>query len=475
MQSSDTFLFHDYETWGTNPRQDFPCQFAAIRTNSELEPIGEPIDIMCQIPNDYLPHPGACLVTGITPQRSLAQGTNEAEFARKVFVAMSQPNTCSVGYNSLRFDDEVSRFLFFRNFFDPYEREWKNGNSRWDIIDLARACYVLRPQGINWPLNEDGSPSFKLERITQANQIEHQGAHDALVDVRATIALAQLIRRHQPKLFDYGLTLRNKHEVASLFTFSPLTPLLHISSKISSKQGCCTWILPIAQHPTQTNAIICVDLSKDITPIIELSSQELRANLFAKSSELKEGQQRPGIKLVHTNKCPFITSAKALDSDRAHEIGLDRDFCLSNYQRLVKQTDCLAKIVDIYTESPVFDALPADENLYGGSFMTDAEKKLGSTIRSSEAEQLGSIYHGLPNNEFKQRLRLYRGRNFPHTLSEQEMIDWQRHRESSLIEGTKGLRIAEYYAELDRLAAGYENQPNKLALLKVLHEFARNL
>ncbi|HCG89461.1 MAG TPA: exodeoxyribonuclease I, partial [Alteromonas macleodii] len=189
-----TFLWHDFETFGTSPQKDLPCQFAAVRTDMDLNVIGKPINIMSAIANDYLPHPEACLVTGITPQQTIRDGSNEADFAARIYQEMSTPNTCSVGFNSIRFDDEVSRYLFYRNFYDPYSREWRNGNSRWDIIDLARACYALRPDGINWPRREDGAPSFKLEALTAANNIGHENAHDALSDVYATIALAKLIK-----------------------------------------------------------------------------------------------------------------------------------------------------------------------------------------------------------------------------------------------------------------------------------------
>ncbi|GBL03061.1 exodeoxyribonuclease I [Glaciecola sp. KUL10] len=208
-----TFLFHDYETWGVDPRFDFPCQFAAIRTDENLEIIGKPISYYCQIPNDYLPHPEACLVTGITPQQSLRDGLIEAEFAAKINRLMSQANTCTLGYNSIKFDDEVSRHLFYRNFFDPYAREYSNQNSRWDLIDLARACYALRPDGLVWPKKDNGTPSFKLEELSKANGIEHQDAHDAISDVKATIEFAKRLKEAQPKLFDYYYDLRKKQRL----------------------------------------------------------------------------------------------------------------------------------------------------------------------------------------------------------------------------------------------------------------------
>ncbi|MCK5809845.1 MAG: exodeoxyribonuclease I, partial [Cocleimonas sp.] len=191
-----TLLWHDYETWGINPRRDRPSQFAAIRTNLDLEVIGEPIEIFCQPSQDFIPHPEAVLVTGITPQRAMHEGIPEAVFFQQINAVFSKAGTCGVGYNSIRFDDEVTRFGFYRNFIDPYAREWQNGNSRWDILDLVRMTYALRPKGIEWPQRDDGTglPSFRLEHLTAANGIEHAGAHDALIDVKATIEIARLIK-----------------------------------------------------------------------------------------------------------------------------------------------------------------------------------------------------------------------------------------------------------------------------------------
>ena len=203
MQQPITFLWHDYETFGANPRLDRPSQFGAIRTDENFNQIGEAEMFYCSPADDFLPHPMAVLITGITPQEARTNGLAETDFAGAINDLMSRPNTCVVGYNSLRFDDEVTRHMFYRNFIDPYAREWQNGNSRWDLIDVVRAIYALRPEGINWPSKEDGTPSFKLEDLTAANGIAHgEAAHDALADVRATLELAKLLKKAQPRLFD---------------------------------------------------------------------------------------------------------------------------------------------------------------------------------------------------------------------------------------------------------------------------------
>ncbi|MGL4204888.1 MAG: exodeoxyribonuclease I, partial [Aeromonadaceae bacterium] len=262
--NSPTFYFHDYETFGTHPGRDRPAQFAGIRTDAELNPIGEPLMIYCQMPTDYLPEPEACLITGITPQLVNRQGVNEAEFIRRIHAEFSQANTCILGYNNIRFDDEFTRYTLYRNYFDPYGYSWQQGNSRWDLLDVVRACYALRPEGINWVYDEEGKPSFRLELLTQANGIGHEHAHDALSDVYATIGMAKLIRDKQPKLFDYLFKLRNKNQVKALIDVISMKPLVHVSGMFSPWQGCASWVSPVAWHPTNANAVIVVDLNQDI-------------------------------------------------------------------------------------------------------------------------------------------------------------------------------------------------------------------
>jgi exonuclease I len=262
-----TFFWHDYETFGAQPRYDRPAQFAGIRTDAELNEIGEPVMWYCQPAGDYLPDPQSCLITGITPQQCLEQGMPEAQFAARIEAELAQAGTVGVGYNTIRFDDEITRFMFWRSLIDPYAREWQNGCGRWDLLDVVRMVYALRPEGIVWPKKEDGSPSFKLEDLARANGLLHEKAHDALSDVRATIGLARLIRKVQPRLFDFAFALHKKDRVLQEMGLpadaAHARPFLHVSGMIRPERGCITVMWPLATHPTNKNEIICWDLTQD--------------------------------------------------------------------------------------------------------------------------------------------------------------------------------------------------------------------
>lgn len=475
-QHTPTLLWYDFESWGANPLKDTPCQFAAIRTDMDLNVIGKPINIMAQIANDVLPHPQACLITGITPQQSLRDGMTEAEFARKIAEQMSQPNTCVVGYNSIRFDDEMTRSLLYRNFYDPYSREWRNGNSRWDIIDLARACYALRPDGINWPTREDGSPVFKLEALTKANDLEHGHAHDALSDVRATIALAKLIKEHQPKLYDYAFSLRAKQNVLKQIDLTQPSVLLHVSSKLPASQGCTTWVMPVAMHPTNGNAVIAVDLSQPVEMLIDDDAETLREKLYTSAEDLGD-IARPGLKLIHINRSPFITTAKAMTEDNAERLGLQREQCLQHYKTLASYPELQAKLTAVYNQPYEESDDDADHTLYSGGFLSDADRRWCDEVRDTQPELLDRLSEQTQNPTLRTLLFRYRARNYPNTLTADELHRWQAHRQYRLTDkdSPATITLEPFLMELEQLAHEYENDADKQAILRALYSYAQNL
>ncbi|RHW77020.1 exodeoxyribonuclease I [Colwellia sp. RSH04] len=476
---NSTILWHDYETWGVSPKFDKPSQFAGIRTDLELNIIGEPEMFYCQPPKDYLPHPEACMVTGITPQHAQMNGLNESDFAAKIHELFSQPNTCVAGYNNIRFDDEVTRYLFYRNFYDPYAREWQNGNSRWDIIDMVRACYALRPEGINWPtvMNEETGEervSFRLELLTKANGIAHEAAHDAMSDVYATIAMAKLIKDKQPKLYEFIFNLRNKKQVADLLNVAEMTPIVHTSSKISSEHGCTSWFSPISYHPVNKNAVICVDLARDISPLFDLTSEELKARLYTRYDDLAPDELPIPIKLIHINKCPIVAPAKTLLPENAERLTIPREYCLKNFALLKKHSELREKLSDIFTTS-AFDneaKVDAEQALYGGKFFSHGDKAQMDILHSLQPEQLASHPFTFEDERLTTLLFRFRARNYPHTLSVEEGQKWQQYCQNKIMYGGKGILSAdEFMMKIENLAHEHEEDNEKLLILKALYEY----
>jgi exodeoxyribonuclease-1 len=303
-----SFFWHDYETFGRQPRRDRPAQFAGLRTDANLQEIDAPLMFHCQPAPDFLPDPESCLLTGILPQECLARGLPEVAFAEAIHEQLARPGTVGVGYNSIRFDDEVTRHLFWRNLIDPYAREWQNACGRWDLLDVLRCCHALRPEGIEWPRQPDGRTSFKLELLTAANGLQHEAAHDALSDVRATVALARRVRECQPRLFDFCLRLRQKSEVLAEIESAQRQgrPFLHISGMYGVERGCLALVWPLAPHPRNKNEIIVWDLAHDPAELFTLDAAAIRERLFTRSEDLPEGVARLPIKTIHLNRAPIV-------------------------------------------------------------------------------------------------------------------------------------------------------------------------
>ncbi len=464
-----TFFFFDYETWGTNPAKDRPSQFAGVRTDENFNIIGEPLVIYCQLPADYLPDPEAALITGITPQKVQQQGLPEPEFIRRIHEQLSTPNTISLGYNNIRFDDEVTRYTCYRNFLDPYAWSWQNGNSRWDLLDVLRACHALRPDGIEWPENEEGYPSFKLEHLSVANGIEHSNAHDAMADVIATIEMAKKVKVAQPKLFQYFLSMRHKRKLNELVDIVNMTPLMHVSGMFGRDCQYTSWIVPVAWHPTNKNAVIVVDLAKDPQPLLDLSADELRERLYTKKSDLGDSAPVP-VKLVHLNKCPILAPAKTLTAENAEHIGINRQHCLDNLALLRQNPEVREKLVSLFSEEKHYPANDdVDTQLYDG-FFSPADKAAMEIIRESSPEQLSALDITFSDKRIKPLLFRYRARNFPTTLSAQEQTLWANHCRS-LFEN----QLEQYMLKLENLVYEHEADAKKMALLKAVYRYVEDL
>ena len=475
---SHTFLWHDYETFGANTRRDRPAQFAAIRTDAELNEIGAPLMLYCQPAPDYLPDPQSCLITGITPQLCLEKGLPEHQFAAQIEAAFSEPGTVGVGYNTIRFDDEITRFMFWRNLIDPYAREWQNGCGRWDLLDVVRMAYALRPEGIVWPTKEDGSQSFKLEHLSAANGLLHEAAHDALSDVRATIALARLIRDKQPRLFDFCFSLHKKDRVATELGLptSPqhAKPFLHVSGMFPADRGCLAVMWPLATHPTNKNELLAWNLSQDPSELASLDAATARQRLFSKRDELPEGVQRLPVKSVHLNKSPMVVGQlKTLRPEMAQRWGIDLEQALRHAEKALALPD-LSELWKAVFNRPADDQpTDVDQDLYGG-FIGPADRRRLNQLRAQSPEELATSRTGFDDPRLGELLFRYRARNFPATLAPAEAQRWEQLRTARLFEGEGGARTLEQlFAEIDSLSETADERGE--ALLGALYDYAEHI
>ncbi len=475
--SNHTFLWHDYETFGAQVRRDRPAQFAAIRTDADLNEIGEPLMLYCQPASDFLPDPVSCLITGITPQQCLERGVPEHQFAATIEQAFSQPGTIGVGYNTIRFDDEITRFMFWRNLIDPYAREWQNQCGRWDLLDVVRMTYALRPEGIEWPLRDDGRPSFKLEHLAKANGLLHEAAHDALSDVRATIALARLIRQHQPKLFDFCFALHKKDRVAEEMGMHlpprQRAPFLHVTGMVPAERGCIALVWPLATHPTNKNEVLVWDCAHDPIELFGLDAATIALRMFSKASALPEGVTRLPVKSIHMNKSPMVVAnLKTLSPELAARWGLDLEQGRANALLAANGPDMTAIWEQVYGRT----ALPppdVDEDLYGG-FIGNGDRRKLAALRAETPQQLAKASPAFDDERLTELLWRYRARNFPDSLSAAEKVEWEQHRAARLFDGEGGARtIEQLFAEIDQLQEEADERGEEI--LGALYDYAESI
>ena len=468
-----TFLWHDYETFGVHPRRDRPAQFAAIRTDAELNEIGTPISLFCQPANDYLPDPRSCLITGITPQYCAQHGVPEYQFAEQIEQAFATSGTVGVGYNTIRFDDEFTRFLFWRNLIDPYAREWQNQCGRWDLLDVVRMTYALRPDGIVWPLQDDGKPSFKLENLTAANGLTHAAAHEALSDVRATIALARLIRKHQPKLFDFCFALHKKDRVAAEIGLPQQRPFLHVSGMFATERGCLAVMWPLAVHPTNKNEVIAWDLAEDPALLRTLNPASIRTRMFSRAADLPDGVSRLPIKTIHLNKSPMVVgNLKTLTPARAAHWKIDLDRAMQH----ARHAEALGDLSAIWQQVFKRDAEAApdiDEDLYGG-FVGNNDRRMLTQLRSLDAEKLATSTCNFDDGRLDELVFRYRARNHPQTLDEGAQQRWDQHRRERLFDGVDGARsVTDFYTDIDQLSEDIDERGEEI--LGTLYDYVETI
>lgn len=469
-----SLLWYDLETFGRDPRRTRIAQFAAIRTDLELQPVGEPVSLFCQPALDLLPSPGATLITGITPQRAMAEGLREAEFMARLHEELSQPGTCAVGYNSIRFDDEFVRFGLYRNFHDAYEREWRNGNSRWDLLDVLRLAEALRPEGLEWPRREDGAPSFKLEHLAEANGVREGEAHEALSDVRALIGLARRFKAAQPRLWDYAFALRDKRKVGALLDVANMTPLLHISSRYPASRHCAALVAPIARHPRIESRVIVCGLDEDPARWSSLAPDEIADRLYTPAVDLPEGESRIPLKEVHTNKCPVLLPLAHLREADFERLGIDREACLARAAALRATPGLAERVRQVFAAETAREPADADAALYDG-FPSDADKRLFPRVRSASPAELDGYGPRFDDPRFAELLLRYKARNWPEALGADERARWDDYRRTRL----SGTTLSEYdfttyYAEIATLRAANEPGPRQ-AWLDALEAWGREL
>ena len=448
-------------------------QFAGIRTDADLNIIGEPDDILIKLSPDILPEPDAVLVHGVSPQQTLMDGITEAEFSRYFQDEIATPETVFIGFNSVRFDDEFMRYMMYRNFYEPYEWQWKDGRSRWDLMDALRMMRALRPDGIKWPVGEDGRPTVKLTSMTEINGLDHENAHTAIADVRATVELAKLVREKQPKMFDFLLSIRGKRDAAKIIESG--VPFVYTSGKYSGDHLKTTLAYMLLKNPRRDAAVV-YDLRVDPTPFFAMTDEELAECWGRKWGE--EGTRLP-VKTVQYNRCPAVAPAGVLDAASQERIGLDMAACerhLALLKNNVPFADRIGKAVGILDEKQAslqLDDAHVDTQLYD-SFWSERDRVMLHAVRTHPPATLADMLPKLTSKRMQKLLPLYKARNYPEFLTPEERDAWEVYRQEKLLGGGSGSAFAKFMERLQGLAKD-RTDSNSQYLLTELQLYAESI
>lgn len=472
---AQTFFFYDLETSGVNPRTSRIMQFAGMRTDMDMKPIGEPVNIMIKLAPDVVPEPDAIMITGITPQQTLADGVTEAEFLKIFFAEVCVPGTIFLGFNTVRFDDEFMRHLLYRNFYDPYEWQWKDNCSRWDLLDVVRMTRALRPDGIKWPFDSSGKPTNRLELLASVNKFEHTRAHDALSDVEVSIDMARLLKVKQPKLFEYLLSVRDKKSVAKLIGTNQ--PFVYSSGKYASEFEKTTVAVQVADHPKRAGALV-YDLRHDPGQFDKLSAAEL-VELW-KWKKDPDAPRLP-VKTMRFNCCPAVAPLGVLDAASQERLQLDLATITKHHAVLKTMTDFKDRLLEALEimdkqqqTSFLTDTRDVDAQLYDG-FFNDEDRNLERAFRAADPSEIGTLSSDFKDNRLKALAPLYKARNFSESLTAEEREVWEKHCYERLLGGGEKSALAKYFTRLGQLAEDPQLTSEKQYLLEELQIYGQSI
>ena len=467
----NSFFFYDLETTGLNPREARIMQFAGIRTDSDLNIIGEPANYLIKQSDDCLPSPEAVLVTGITPQKTLEDGITEIEFIKIFNEEISVPGTTFVGYNNISFDDEFIRFLLYRNYYDPYEWQYKDGRSKWDFLDVIRMTRALRPEGVKWPKDTEDKSTNRLESLAAENKIVHTKAHDAMSDVEALIELSKLIKSKQPKLFNFLLNIRDKRSVSELVLGSK--QFVYTAGSFSDDHE-KTVVACVLQGSQTNQGALVYDLTVDPSIYESMSPKEL-AEAWKYKKDAKD-TFRLAVKSLQFNRCPSIAPITVLTEDDLDRLKLDMSIIEKNYKKLISMTDFSDKVIAakaILDENRDYgsseQAASVEAKLYDG-FIGDQDKRQMMKIHDKDFDF--EFKPDFSDKRLDQLYPLYVSRNFPENKTDDINKSWQKQRLEYFYSGGKNSRAEIYHQKISEILSDPKITSDKRYLMEELKLWA---
>ena len=463
---AQTYFFYDLETTGLNPRDDRIMQFAGIRTDMEFNHVGESYNVLVAVNDDTLPSPQALMVTGVTPQQTVADGYAEAQFARIFTEEIATPDTIMIGFNNIRFDDEFMRAFLWRNYYDPYEWTWKDGRSRWDMLDVVRMTRALRPEGINWPV-VDGREVNKLELLSAENGIDHLKAHDALSDVEALIGVTKLIATQQPQLYQYLLKMRDKKEIQKLVNLDDIQPFVYSSGRYDAEYHKTTVAMPLAA--ADYGNVFVYDLRYDPTQWLTKTEAELADIVFMPYDTRPDDYEKLPVKKLQYNRAPAVAPLGVLSqADGWTKLQLTQSTVEKHRGLLLAHPEFAERVARVLLKKPEWPPIPdAEGQLYDG-FVSDRDKLRSEVLHNTDEKDIKLYKPEFDDTRLKELFPRYKVRNFPRAATPDELASYELWRSNRL--HTKASRFVHDMQTVTRQEDLSDHQKYVLEELKLWFE-----
>ncbi|OQY53186.1 MAG: exodeoxyribonuclease [Desulfobacteraceae bacterium 4572_89] len=398
-----TFLFYDVETSGLNPAFDQVLTFACIRTDFSLTEISREL-ITIQLRRDIIPSPHAFITHCLTIDE-LKHGITEYQAAQQIHEIFNTPGTISFGYNSLGFDDEFLRFLFYRNLLDPYTHQYANQCSRMDMLPVTALFRVFCDHVMKWPHLEDGRSSLKLELISNENQFTTSGrAHEALNDVEAVIELARIFSQEK-NIWDYALDFFNKtKDVLRINALKkeirignkPFRLCLMVSASFGPKNNYLAPVIHIGESLPYKNQSLWLRLDRE--KVFEKNEESGIYDLFVI-------RKRPADELI---VLPY------LDRFMGKLTQTSQQSSQKNLEKIQSDPNLFFKTIQYHLEYkyPVIPDMDPDAALYQSGFFSSSEKKEINKFHGAENSDKPIVCESITSIRVKTLAKRILSRNF---------------------------------------------------------------
>ncbi len=416
MSEKSSYLFYDLETTGLNKCFDQVLQFAAIRTDKQLNTL-ERHEIHIELMPDIIPAPEA-IVTHRIGIHQMRKGEKEISAIKKIHRLLNQPGTISTGYNTLGFDDEFLRFSFYRNLLPPYTHQYANQCSRIDIYPMMAMYFLFNKGTLDWP-DIDGKVSLKLDEINQRNQFINGQAHNAMIDVEVTLELARQLMK-QEKMWNYLLG-----------AFDKKTDLQRMSElPFSFKAGDCQF-----QEAIMVSGNFGYD-NRFHVPVIGLGQHRHYKNQSLWLRLDKEDLAQTSDKNI--SEIPFVIRKKHAEhpillppSERfkVHLSTTRKEIADNNRAWLQKNPDVLQAICHHYQEFkyPEVKNIDSQAILYEIGFPSPQQERLYTEFHDAEPEKKSAIAEKISDKHRRELTHRLIARHFPEQLSDNARTDYEQY------------------------------------------------